>query len=140
MNQFRERQRGELLRQSARGLLWERVSTYMDYFVAPKWVTAAATAAVCLFVSWTGMSLLRGPATQGWSLAAVAADMVPAAPKPSLAVDSPLMKEAEGQPIEIETILLSRHFESDPQGPQVAGVGTAANPAPKGYFPVLDLQ
>ena len=42
---FRERQRAELLRQSARGLLWERVSLFLSDLISPKWTTAAATAA-----------------------------------------------------------------------------------------------
>jgi len=41
---FQQRQRAELLNQSARGLLWERVTTYFDGLMAPKWGWAAATA------------------------------------------------------------------------------------------------
>ena len=43
---FRERQRAELLNQSARGLLWERVTTYFSDLLNPKWAWGAATAAV----------------------------------------------------------------------------------------------
>ena len=46
LSRFKERQRAELLRQSARGLLWERVSTLLGDFISPRWTTAGATAAI----------------------------------------------------------------------------------------------
>jgi hypothetical protein len=41
---FQQRQRSEMLNQSARGLLWERVTTYFDGLLSPKMGWAAATA------------------------------------------------------------------------------------------------
>eukprot|EP01031_Cornospumella_fuschlensis_P009838 gene9838-12070_t len=141
VSQFRERQRSELLRQSARGLLWERLTMYVDHLFAPKWATAGATAAFCLLGTWGAMSFLSGPSSDGHALASLQGpEAVAPAMQLSLAVDSPLIKEAElaqGQPIEIENILLSRHFEDDQSvEPQVAGVGGAANPSSPGFFPV----
>lgn len=49
---FHERQRAELLRQSARGLLWERATTYWENFAAPKWSFAAAAAVALLAGAW----------------------------------------------------------------------------------------
>jgi len=50
---FQERQRAELLRRSARSLLWERVNTYFDEVMAPKWGWAVASAvAMAALVVW----------------------------------------------------------------------------------------
>ncbi len=47
---FQQRQREELLNQSARGLLWERVTTYFDGIFSPKASWAGATAIAVLGV------------------------------------------------------------------------------------------
>ncbi len=41
---LQERQRADLLQKSARGLLWERVTTYFDDLLNPKWALAGAAA------------------------------------------------------------------------------------------------
>jgi len=46
VRQFHHRQRQEIMRHSARGLLWERVSTYFEGLFAPTWRWAGATAVV----------------------------------------------------------------------------------------------
>jgi hypothetical protein len=51
---FKERQRAEMLHRSARGLLWERVTTYFSEFLSPKWAWAGATVAA---VALLGVSL-----------------------------------------------------------------------------------
>lgn len=43
VGQLQHRQRAELLQQSARGLLWERINTYFEGLFAPKWGFAGAT-------------------------------------------------------------------------------------------------
>jgi hypothetical protein len=48
VSSFQERQRSELLRNSARGLLWERVTTYLEGLLNPKWAWAGATAVAAL--------------------------------------------------------------------------------------------
>jgi|SRR6476661_6835098 hypothetical protein len=145
VSQFRERQRSELLRQSARGLLWERLNTYLEHLFAPKWATAGATAAFCLLGSWGVMSFLRPPAIDTRTLAALETvdHMAPAA-QPALVVESPLIREAESAQdhvIELESVsLLSHHFEEDrPLEPRVAGVTGAALPTSAGLFPVVDF-
>lgn len=45
LNAFQQRQRSEILRRSARSLLWERVTTYFSEMVNPKWAWATATVA-----------------------------------------------------------------------------------------------
>lgn len=60
---FQQRQREELLNQSARGLLWERVTTYFDGLFAPKlsWAGAMAVAALGMFVFFkTGSPPIAG--------------------------------------------------------------------------------
>lgn len=44
VQKFQERQRAELLRRSARSLLWERVTTYLDEVMSPRWGWAVASA------------------------------------------------------------------------------------------------
>jgi hypothetical protein len=142
VSQFRERQRSEMLRQSARGLLWERVTTYFEHLISPKWTTAAATACVCLMGSWAGISLMGGGPSASADLAALTSSAefpVPQA-KPSLALDSFFIKEVESSsnPAPLESSLLSKHFESDTQEPELAGLSGAATPA-QGFFPVSDF-
>ncbi len=47
-----ERQRSEMLQGSARGLLWERVTTYFADLLNPKWAWAGATAMALLMSAW----------------------------------------------------------------------------------------
>ncbi|SKA97767.1 hypothetical protein SAMN02745166_02611 [Prosthecobacter debontii] len=116
VTQFRERQRSELLRQSARGLLWERVNTFFSDLVSPKWATAAATAAFAITAAWATLGVV-GNSHNNSSMAVAAAEPLPSAlqNRPSFAVDSELIKEATPQSdaLKIESILLSRHFEGD---------------------------
>jgi len=135
VTQFRERQRSELLRQSARGLLWERVSTYFDDLISPKWATIAATAAVSVFAAWGTMNMF-GSNEQAGSLALHNTEAVMMPVQPSLNVNSELIREAEqGRQLEIEGILLSRHFESE-DVVSVAGVSGAAMPVSAELLPV----
>jgi hypothetical protein len=48
LSDFKERQRSEMLRQSARGLLWERWTTYWENRAAPKWALAGVAAALAM--------------------------------------------------------------------------------------------
>jgi hypothetical protein len=58
LSAFQDRQRSEMLRNSARGLLWERVSTYFDGMLNPKWAWTGATAVAVL-----GLGLMLRPAS-----------------------------------------------------------------------------
>lgn len=58
---FKDRQRSEMLHRSARGLLWERVTTYFSEMLNPKWAWATATVAA---IAILGISL-RPQATSG---------------------------------------------------------------------------
>jgi hypothetical protein len=61
---FQERQRSEMLRNSARGLLWERVTTYFDGLINPKWAWAGVTA-----MAMFGLGFMLRPAASSGSLA-----------------------------------------------------------------------
>lgn len=50
VSQFQYRQRQELMQHSARGLLWERVTTYFEGLFEPKWRWAGATAVALVTV------------------------------------------------------------------------------------------
>ena len=55
---FHQRQRAELLQHSARGLLWERVTTYFEDLMTPKWgwAFASITAAGALALAFRPVS------------------------------------------------------------------------------------
>ncbi len=115
---FRERQRSELLRQSARGLLWERCVTFWENMVSPKWTMAAVTAAVVAIASWGVWVTTDGTSSTVSGAMIASADPLPAAlsQQPQLAVHSELIREVDqgANELEIEgVLLLSRHFESD---------------------------
>jgi hypothetical protein len=140
VTQFHQRQRSELLRQSARGLLWERVATYFDDLMAPKWAMAAATACVAVVAAWGSLNVISGGGMQS-SVALVAAEPVAMPAQVALAVDSELIREAEqGRQLEIEGILLSRHFESEgvalSDETTVVSVSGAAMPVSSELLPV----
>lgn|GEM_PF-984961 len=108
---FNERQRSELLKQSARGLLWERLTTYWDHRLSSKWALAGAAAVLVLGLAWTQLPVelpqsglvaeevpLNPGETVGGSLNDFPVDMVMI-----------MGRDAEA-PVEEEPLLLSRHF------------------------------
>ncbi|HYF37975.1 MAG TPA: hypothetical protein VD994_21915 [Prosthecobacter sp.] len=141
VNQFRERQRSELLRQSARGLLWERVNTYFEHLVAPKWAMAGATAVLCFLGTWGALSVIGTSSHDYHPLAALdTAERLTPAVQPSLEVNSPLMEAAdEGQPIGIESVLISTQLDFGSDVTQFAGVD-GGNASSANLLPVLDLR
>lgn len=55
VSKFSERQRSELLKQSALGLLWERFQLYCDQMFSPRWALAAAVIVIGLISGWALM-------------------------------------------------------------------------------------
>ncbi|HCN77979.1 MAG TPA: hypothetical protein DIT13_12400 [Verrucomicrobiales bacterium] len=139
---FKERQRAELLRQSARGLLWERISTFMDDMFSPRWTTAAATAAVAVIAAWGALSLVNGGGGGHAELAiAPLPEVIPL--QPVLAVESDLIKaEPAARTLEIQAIQLSFNgevlaFEAPADRlSELAGLGTASFPVASEILPV----
>ncbi len=121
---FHQRQRRDLLQGSARSLLWERVRTYFEDFVSPKWayVGVGAAAAVALTfwaikpnVGTTSSVAVVQPIaqlpTQTESPPANASTSVAptSTPKDQFGVELPFIGFApEG--VDIEPLLISRHF------------------------------
>ena len=139
INQFRERQRSELLRQSARGLLWERVNTYFEHLMAPKWALAGATAILCFLGTWAALNIFGGPVQDYRSLAALdSPERISPTVQPSLEVDSPLMTAAEGEPIGIESVLISTQLEFGES--QLAGLEGSPQSSANFLLPVLDRR
>jgi hypothetical protein len=50
---FHQRQRAELLQNSARGLLWERITTYFEDLMSPKWGWATSSVAAVALLAFT---------------------------------------------------------------------------------------
>jgi hypothetical protein len=101
---FRERQRGEMLRQSALGLLWERMQLYCDQMFSPRWAMASAVIVVGLISGWMLMP-------RGGSSALADKKAGPAAVTISLAND----RTGKTMPaFSIETIRIMGEIEIEP--------------------------
>jgi len=139
VTQFRERQRSELLRQSARGLLWERVNTFLSDLISPKWATATATAAFAIVAAWGTLGIVGAGSHSDAGFALAANEPLPVALqiRPSFSVESELIKNVETQDeaLEIEGILLSRHFEGD----ELASMTGTLTPISTELIPVSDF-
>jgi hypothetical protein len=142
LTRFHQRQRAELLRQSARSLLWERVATYWENLVSPRWTAAAVTACVAVVAAWGTIQLTGTGNLSDGSAVGLMAAAEPALPiQPAIAVESELIREVEqGRQLEIEGILLSRHFESEElqsfEDESIAGVSGAAMPISAELIPL----
>lgn len=146
---FRERQRSELLRQSARGLLFERFEAYFHDLLMPKWTMAAATAAVALLAGWGTLQVIgnQSPNVAQFSFPAPdlprAGLLATAERAPDLDVESELIKKVTSpEQVEIESmILLSRHFENGTRMEVYQGPGVSADlmPAYDEFVPVADF-
>lgn len=147
---FHQRQRAELLRQSARGLLWERMTTFWDNLVSPRWTAAGVTACVAVVAAWGAVKVMTPGASPEMNMASAmmsSADPVAAlSAQPALAVESELIREVEhGRQLEIEGILLSRHFEGDdniptPHEVDVVSVSGAAMPVSVELLPLAGFN
>lgn len=109
---FKERQRSEMLRQSARGLLWERWTTYWQNRAAQKWVMVGVAAALVVGLGWA----LTPKVMEGPKMAEVASgesglsdDLLD--PNSVFATEAVMImgEEVEGS-AEESPMLLSRHF------------------------------
>lgn len=140
VTQFRERQRSELLRQSARGLLWERVNTFFSDLISPKWATASATAAFAIVAAWGTLGMMGGGVRHNTDFAMNSPESVPTVlqNKPSFAVDSELIKTAypQSESANFANGLLSRHFEGD----ELAARFNQVTPISAELLPVSDFE
>lgn len=140
VTQFRERQRSEILRLSSRGLFWERLNTFFSDLVSPKWATAAATASFAVVAAWGTLGIVgSGSSSQGNDFTIASSGPLPLSlqKQPAFAVESELIKNTQphDEVLEIEGILLSRHFE----GSEVASTTGALTPISTEMLPVSDF-
>jgi hypothetical protein len=105
---FQQRQRAELLRHSARGLLWERVTTYFEGLLNPKWAWAGATAMAVVGFGFMMKPGSGGPAQQ---VAANKSVAIQVATRNIQQVSyAPSARERAAFNAEIEQILISNHY------------------------------
>ena len=107
VSDFQERQRSEMLNNSARRLLWERVTTYFEGLLNPRWAWAGATAAA---VAGLGFMIrpISGNATQ--QVAANKPHTTEISPRNFQQVNYPSSRERAAFNAEIEQILISNHY------------------------------
>ncbi len=111
LHQFHQRQRAEMLQQSSLELFWERVTTWWNNLLVPKWGMVAAAASVCAMSLW----LLSRP-VENSSAALTAAPVVPEkafVPKLDLS-DLPLARMVQHDDAKMADMLLRKHLEVRP--------------------------
>lgn len=110
---FKERQRSEMLKQSARGLLWERWTTYWENRAAPKWALAGVAAALVFGLGWVlTPKTVEGPG-EG-EIAAIESGLsgdIQADPNAAFGTEAILIMGSDPEGVVEEApMLLSRHF------------------------------
>ncbi|MCB1225461.1 MAG: hypothetical protein KDK99_06590 [Verrucomicrobiales bacterium] len=124
---FRERQRREMLNQSARGLLWERVTTYWENLSAtPKWGIAGLVGAAAALLLWFGLQPAVETPVEGGGLAENATPAAAGGEKERFEVDAMLISVGDTEEATTEApFFLSRHNDGgfvDDQREQMADV------------------
>ena len=109
--QFHQRQRAEMLRQSSLELFWERVTTWWDHLLVPKWSMAAAAVTVCALSLWMFSRPAEKPGA-ALTVAPVVPDK-PFVPKMDLS-DLPMARMAEHDDATLTDMLLRKHVEVRP--------------------------
>ncbi|MFN0076899.1 MAG: hypothetical protein ACKVY0_10510 [Prosthecobacter sp.] len=112
LQQFHQRQRAEMLKQSSLELLWERTTTWWGNWLVPKWGMAFAAVAVCAMGLWM-FSQSAGdsaPAITSVPAAAPTFPEKPFIPKMDLS-DLPMANMAERGNATLEDTLLRKHLE-----------------------------
>ncbi len=141
---FSERQRAEMFRLSARDLLWERVTTYFNNLLIPKWTMSAAAAGMAM-VALVGAANLVSPGPDASTQLALASNDVNQsllATTPKLEVATPLISEIERErPSRYGSVLLSQHFENDGRlaADDLDSIGSYAGVSPE-LMPVSFMQ
>lgn len=111
LQQFHQRQRAEMLQRSSLELLRERVATWWEHLMVPKWSIAGAAAAVCAMSLW-----LLSPSGEKPGAALTSVPVVPDktfTPKLDLS-DIPLARMAENGDAAMANSLLRKHVEVRP--------------------------
>lgn len=111
LQQFHQRQRAEMLKRSSLELFWERVTTWWDHMLVPKWSMVAAAVSIGAVSLW---SFSRPEEKAGAALTSVpVVPEKPFVPKMDLS-DLPLARMAEHDDATMADMLLSKHLEVRP--------------------------
>jgi hypothetical protein len=121
---FHQRQRRDLLQGSARSLLWERIRTYVEDLISPKWAYLGVGAAAAVAITFLAIKPKVGtnasvadaqpivqlpPQTESPPVNASKSVASTSVPKDQFGVELPFIGFApEG--VDIEPLLISRHF------------------------------
>jgi len=111
LQQFHQRQRAEMLKQSSVELFWERATTLWENLLVPKWSLVAAAVAVCAMSLW----VLSPPAAKP-AAAVTVTPVVPEkafVPKMDLS-DLPMARMAKNDTAALTESLLSKQVEVRP--------------------------
>jgi hypothetical protein len=126
LEDFKDRQRGEMLQQSARGLLFERVTMWFDDLSGPRWlVPAGATAAAAIAL---GIYAIRPVSSEngvpGTGIASITENSLPLA-SPDTATSNAI------PPIDEQVISLQLPRPDQ----RVPGLGNSGRPEVQGLLP-----
>lgn len=111
--EFHQRQRSEMLKQSAVELLLERAATWWGNLLVPKWGIATAVAAVTVMGVWVGTNGVNTAVVTTPSSVIAPVEEKPFIPKMDLS-DLPMANIAERNDAKLEDTLLRRHLEMRP--------------------------
>jgi hypothetical protein len=109
LQQFHQRQRAEMLKQSSLELLWERTTTWWSNLLVPKWSLAAAAVAICAMSLWM-FSPNGDKSAPALTSVPTALPEKPFIPKMDLS-DLPMANMAERGQATLEESLLRKHIE-----------------------------
>ncbi len=99
---LQDRQRAELLNQSARGLLWERLSSYFEGLLTPRWGFAGATAVVAAAAVFFAFKPSSQTASgNGFQISGV--DMAEGV--------EPISQEEVARYLSVEKLRMGRHYQ-----------------------------
>lgn len=111
LKSFHQRQRAEMLKQSSVELLWERIATWWNHLLVPKWGLAVASACVCVMGLWIYSHSPAAPAVTAAPIPVVEQDLL--VPKLDL-TDLPMASIANRDDAQLEDTLLRKHLEVRP--------------------------
>lgn len=132
LREFHQRQRAELLKQSAFALLAERVMTWWSNLLVPKWGMVGAAAAVCVMGAWVALQNRESAAVTSVPTVPVI-DEKPFVPKMDLS-DLPMANITERGNAKLEESLLRKHLEIRP------ALESTVSPLPAGTWQVPSEQ
>ncbi len=126
LENFKDRQRSELLRQSARGLLMERVSMWFDEISGPRWLVPVGASAAAAAALALGLYAVRPPVSEDATPDLASA---PTAPATSTA-PSPAALPADAASLQGEPVITLQLPRRDQRVPALGLDGTRPAEAP----------